>query len=132
MAYFENDDGAASKSKDAERASGFMPLFPTETRGDGRLKANNVPDDSKQGQVSSKRKASCANCGFLLDLNRDDVSGGSDDGNGAGGTITTTTQSITLPGGVSYTEYSPSQAFSKGSGCPLCFSRNGSQGGKVE
>lgn len=127
MSYFETDDGAAAKPRRPEESVGFAPLFPSETRGDGKLRANNKESGGLLGSGSFKKKVSCSNCGFMLDLNRDDVSGGSDSGNGAGGRIAVETVSLTQPGGETYTEYSPDQSFAKGGGCPMCFSKNGSK-----
>lgn len=62
----------------------------------------------------------------MNDLVSVDHSGGSLDGNGAGGSIATATSTITLPNGTTHTENYGTQTANKNSGCALCFSKNSS------
>lgn len=102
----------------------FEDFFPYESRGDGKMRGNNIRDGSAQGKGSFIRKVSCRICGFMTDINKNDHSGGSIDGNGAGGLITTATATWTLPNGTVAKENYGSQVYNVGSGCPLCFSKN--------
>jgi hypothetical protein len=104
----------------------FEDLWPSETKGDGLVVANNVRDGSAQGKGSLVSKAHCRLCGFPNDLSRVDHSGGSLDGNGAGGAITTATASSYPTGGDTHTEAYGDQAYRNASGCALCFSKNSS------
>jgi hypothetical protein len=102
--------------------------FPSETKGDGLLRKNNIRTGALQGPGSFKRKVKCQICGHLVDIQKVDHSGGSDDGNGAGGKITVTTNDIKdKDGNVIGTEYVPDQKYSKNAGCPLCFSKHSSK-----
>lgn len=99
-------------------------LWPTETSGNGKYRKNNLRTGSAQGEGTLKRKAQCKQCGFLIDAATNDHSGGSLDGNGAGGQIVLSFNVVSVSGGGSYTEYVGDQIYNKGSGCPGCFSRN--------
>lgn len=109
----------------------FEEIWPTESRGDGIIVANNFRTGAAQGKSSMIRKAHCRLCGFPNDLVAVDHSGGSIDGLGAGGGITTQVASAPLAmsavnykGPTTHTENAGTQAFKKGSGCALCFSKN--------
>jgi hypothetical protein len=99
-------------------------FWPTESRGDGKVRKNNARTGAAQGKSSLIRKAPCRLCGWLNDLTAIDHSGGSLDGEGAGGSITTATASVTLLNGTVHTENYGTQALRKNSGCALCFSKN--------
>ncbi len=102
----------------------FDQLWPTESRGDGKVRRNNVHTGSAQGKSNLVRKAPCQLCGFPNDLTAVDHSGGSLDGEGAGGAITSTLVSAPVTGGGVHTEYVGTQALRLNSGCALCFSKN--------
>lgn len=109
----------------------FDDLWPTETRGDGKLVANNLRTGAAQGKSSMVRKAHCVLCGFPNDLVRIDHSGGSIDGLGAGGQVTTSTVSAPVSSvglhdlsNGKHTENIGTQAYRNASGCALCFSKN--------
>lgn len=108
----------------------FVDLWPTESRGDGNVRKNNARDGSAQGKGALLRKAPCRLCGWPNDLVRVDHSGGSIDGNGAGGAITTSTQTANTSGAtrtggvVTHSENVGTQVASNGAGCALCFSKN--------
>lgn len=102
----------------------FDDLWPSETYGDGQLVANNSNTGAAQGKSNMIRKAHCRLCGFPNDASSIDHTGGSLDGNGAGGAITNTTSSWTLPNGTTATETYGTQAYNMASGCALCFSKN--------
>ncbi len=104
----------------------FEDLWPSETRGNGVVVKNNTRDGSAQGKGSFIRKAHCRMCGFPTDLTTNDHSGGSIDGNGAGGGIAVATATVTLPNGTIHTENYGTQTYNKAAGCPLCFSKNSS------
>lgn len=122
----EKDYGLAMPSGNRD-TTGFEEVFPTETKGDGRVVENNLKTGGEQGRGSSKRKVKCKQCGFPFDVSKNDTSGGSSQGDGAGGVITSTTKTVTLENGDTFTEYYGDQAYKKGGGCPLCFSKNGAQ-----
>ena len=107
----------------------FAPVWPSETAGRGRIVSNNRSTGAGQGKPSFKRKVHCRQCGFPADLNRDDNSGGSEDGNGGVGAITYTTSTITDRYGNTYTVASRDSAMRKGGGCPFCGSKNYSREG---
>lgn len=102
----------------------FEPLWPSATKGNGRVVSNNSKNGGAQGKASIILKAHCRLCGFPNDTNLVDHLGGSLDGNGAGGGITTATATTTLASGATHTENYGTQAYNKGSGCALCFSKN--------
>jgi hypothetical protein len=123
------DQGAFNRRgdvKDAVEVPEFEDLWPSETKGDGRVVANNARTGAAQGKANFTRKAHCQMCGYPVDLNANDHSGGSPDGNGAGGVVTKSVASATLPNGTVHTEAVGSQAYNKGAGCPMCFSKNSS------
>ncbi len=102
-----------------EVGADFENVFPTGTKGNGKVVANNKISGAGQGKGSPKRKVRCKMCGFLVDSSKNDSSGGSLDGNGAGGTITSISDGFGGQAG--------DQAYKKSSGCPLCFSKNNTQ-----
>lgn len=102
----------------------FEDLWPSESRGDGKVKANNSRDGSAQGKGSFIRKASCRLCGFVNDLSGIDHSGGSLDGNGAAFVAATGVARVTLPNGTVHTENYGTPGTRVGSGCALCASKN--------
>lgn len=109
----------------------FLDLWPSETRGDGNVRKNNANTGGAQGKGTLLRKAPCRLCGFINDLSAIDHSGGSIDGEGAGGGITVATVSfpVSAPVGIGGAptvamENIGTQAYRKNSGCALCFSRN--------
>lgn len=110
---------------------GFENIWPTETRGNGVVRKNNLITGAAQGKGSLIRKAPCRLCGFPNDLTAIDHSGGSIDGEGAGGQITTSTVSfpVSAPQDVvgqitTSTENIGTQSLRRGAGCALCFSKN--------
>lgn len=111
-----------------EKFVGFeaYDVFPSETKGDGLPIKNNIKTGSRQGMGSSKRKVRCQICGFPVDINMVDHSGGSPEGDGAGGEIKTTEQQVEHNGFV-YTIRNPDQEYIKGGGCPFCFSKHSSR-----
>lgn len=126
VSFFKRDNGEAYKGKGGEDAApGFAPTYPTESKGDGRVRPNNIRTGAGQGAGTVKRKVRCKQCGFLMDLSKNDYSGGSLDGAGAGGAISKTTNTVTLTNGDTLTEYTGDQRAKKGAGCPMCFSKNG-------
>lgn len=100
-------------------------MFPSDSAGDGLLVPNNVITGATQGIGSFRRKAHCKQCGFLLDLFRDDTTGGSLDGNGAI-SVAKETRTYVTSGGTTVTEYVGVSSSGKGAGCPHCGSKNGS------
>lgn len=113
---------------------GFEDIWPTETRGDGKLKKNNVNTGGAQGKGTLLRKLSCRLCGFIFDASAVDHSGGSIDGEGAGGAVATATVSfpVSAPPSINgvvttATENIGTQAYRKNAGCPLCFSKDGTK-----
>lgn len=121
-------------TKDRERAfwrayhSGQEPewqdIFPSESKGNGQVAKNNKRTGAAQGRSSLVRKAKCRLCGFPNDLSRVDHSGGSLDGNGAGGDVNTSIQTSVTASGVTHTEAVGEQAYRNNSGCALCFTKN--------
>lgn len=103
---------------------GFADEWPSETRGDGKVRRNNSHTGAAQGKGTLLRKAPCRLCGFLNDLTAIDHSGGSIDGQGAGGGITTATVTYTVTDGTTATENTGTQALRRGSGCCFCFTKN--------
>lgn len=83
-------------------------VYPTETAGDGKIRSNNIHTGGQQGKISGIYKARCQICGFPLDVSKNDTSGGSLDGDGAGGAV----------------DANGDQAYRHGAGCPLCFSKH--------
>lgn len=99
-------------------------LFPTRTSGSGRVRRNSANDGSGQGRGSSKRIASCQQCGFPNDIRRIDIKGGDLSGDGARGAITKTTVTGTTLAGASTSDVRNFAAARKGGGCAFCFSKN--------
>lgn len=114
------------------RAKGTVPsadlsaveLWPTESKGNGKVVKNNQRTGAAQGKSNLIRKAHCRLCGFPNDITIVDHSGGSLDGEGAGGAITSTLVSAPVSGGGTHTEYVGLQAYRTAAGCALCFSKN--------
>lgn len=108
----------------------FDEQWPTETKGDGKLVANNFRTGAAQGKSSMVRKAHCMLCGWPNDIARIDHSGGSLDGLGAGGGIVTQTVSANTSATnnvgkpIKHTENIGTQSYRNASGCSLCFSKN--------
>jgi hypothetical protein len=121
------DNGEAFGPISDKDPRGFSDLFPTDTKGDGCLRPNNVRTGAAQGKGGFKRKVRCQQCGFLTNLNAVDYSGGSLDGAGAGGQITDTNDVGYDNQGTAITEAGGNQALKKGAGCPFCFSKNSSK-----
>lgn len=112
----------------------FDDLWPSETRGNGNLKKNNVNTGGAQGKGTLLRKLSCRLCGFIFDATAVDHSGGSLDGEGAGGSVATATSTwnTSAPPSITGQVYTASetygtQAYRKNAGCPLCFTKNGTR-----
>lgn len=110
---------------------GFEDLWPSESRGNGNVRRNNANTGGAQGKGTLLRKAPCRLCGFVNDLTAIDHSGGSIDGEGAGGAVATATVSFPVSGPpdilgntVTATENIGTQAVRKNAGCALCFSKN--------
>ena len=135
----EKDYGDPALPITEQDPRGFSDMFPTETRGDGLLRPNNVRTGAAQGKGGWKKKVRCQQCGFLVNINAVDYSGGSLDGSGAGGAITqsadvgtmnngdTTDSGMTDDTGLPNTHNVGEQAAKKGAGCPFCFSKNSSK-----
>lgn len=100
------------------KADFFPAMFPTPTKGSGRIRANNLRRSLNPATnvVSERQKLPCAQCGFLCDLTRQAPSGGDLGGDGAfaGSTIDSDTSA----------GYSGEGNIQPGSGCPLCGSKN--------
>lgn len=91
----------------------FAELWPSETAGDGRVRAPYLKREDGQGGARLRRRVGCRHCGFPgADLDRHDSSGGSLAGNGAGGSVTEQSNG------------DGDQAYNSGGGCPMCFSKN--------
>ena len=98
----------------------MQSVWPSETAGDGKIRRQYLKLEDGQGGGLKLRRVSCRNCGFPgADLVRHDHSGGSLDGNGAGGAI-----SLQSNGDGTQQEGDGNQTYSVGGGCPLCFSKN--------
>jgi len=135
----EKDYGSDAKFIPETNPMGFSDVFPSETKGDGLLRPNNTRTGAAQGRGGFKKKVRCQICGFLVDLNKVDYSGGSFDGSGAGGVITqsvdvgtmnngdTTDSGMTDDVGNPNTHNVGEQALKKGAGCPFCLSKNSSK-----
>ncbi len=127
-----NDDGTKNRERAFWRAyhPGAEPEWhepwPTESRGNGVVVKNNRRTGAAQGKSSLIRKAHCRLCGFPNDLSRVDHSGGSLDGDGAGGEINSVLESAPVTGGGTHTEYAGEQAYRTNAGCSLCLSKNSS------
>lgn len=105
----------------------FVDLWPSATRGDGKVVANNRRTGGRQGKSNLIRKAHCRQCGYPTDLSMNDSSGGSLDGNGAC-YVSSVGVATTYPsGGGTHTENYGQPANRMGAGCPLCGSKNSSK-----
>lgn len=137
--FAQKDDGAPAFPIREKDPRGFIDVFPSETRGDGLIRPNNTRTGAAQGKGGWKRKVRCQQCGFLTNIAQNDYSGGSLDGQGAGGAITksadvgtmnngdTTDSGMTDDVGNADQHYVGTQAYRKGAGCPFCFSKNSSK-----
>lgn len=123
----EKDNGQRANYIPDSNPMGFTNSFPTETRGDGLMRENNSRTGAAQGKGGFKKKVRCQQCGFLVNLNAVDYSGGSLDGSGAGGDINIVSDTGTMLNGDTYTDTHGEQALKKGAGCPFCFSKNSSR-----
>lgn len=114
--------------KDSDSDLG-TPMFPSPTRGSGRVRPNSRRDGSGQGRGSSKRMVPCQQCGFLNDIRKIDTRGGSgeENGNGGYGPVTATTETGTLLNGSTFSETYGVQSVRKGAGCAFCGSKNSSK-----
>lgn len=114
--------------KDVDSELG-APMFPTSTRGSGRVRANSRRDGSGQGRGSSKRMVPCQQCGFVNNIRAIDTRGGSgeENGNGGYGPVTKTTETGTLLNGSTFSETFGTQSVNKGAGCAFCGSKNSSK-----
>lgn len=110
--------------KDKVELIEFDEVFPSPTKGNGQLVSNNYKTGAAQGRSSFIRKAKCQQCGFPVDLSRVDHTGGSLDGNGAGGNIIPTTTNYTYPNGTPLSITAGNQEYQTNAGCPFCFSKN--------
>ena len=107
------------------RSDGFFkPMFPSSSRGDGLVRANSAKTGKGQGKGGTHQRGHCKQCRAVNDFKAIDTSGGSNNGNGARGTVTKTTATGTLLGGGSCTETYGAAALKKGGGCWLCHSKN--------
>ena len=102
----------------------FDDVFPSETRGGGKLASNNLRTGAAQGRSNLIRKAACQQCGFPADQTKVDHSGGSIDGSGAVGSITPHAQTVVLPNGTPVAYRWGEANYRTNSGCPLCSSKN--------
>lgn len=102
----------------------FQDLWPSETRGDGKVVKNNQRDGSAQGKGSLIKKAHCRLCGFPNDLISIDHSGGSLDGNGACYLVSSGTVTYGTVGDGTATETYGNPGVRPGAGCALCGSKN--------
>ncbi len=115
----------------SENSPGWVDLWPSETRGDGRVRKNNANTGGAQGKGTLLRKAPCRLCGFVNDLSAVDHSGGSIDGEGAGGAVATAVVSAptSAPPDIlgnlfTHSEAIGTQTARKNAGCALCFTKN--------
>lgn len=135
----EKDYGQPAYPINERDPRGFSDSFPTETRGDGLARPNNTRTGAAQGKGGWRRKVRCQQCGFLVNIQQVDYSGGSLDGQGAGGVVNksadvgtmnngdTTDSGMTDDVGNPNTHQVGDQALRKGAGCPFCFSKNSSK-----
>lgn len=123
----EKDYGQPANPITEKDPRGFNDVFPSETKGDGLMRPNNFRTGAAQGRGGFKRKVKCQQCGFLVNINAVDYSGGSLDGFGAGGAINQVSDTGIMNNGSTYTDTHGEQALKKGAGCPFCFSKNSSK-----
>ena len=121
------DQELAFQRKDTTEDVPFSDVWPSETAGNGQPVSNNTHTGAAQGKPSIFRKVKCRQCGYPMDAARNDHSGGSLDGNGAGGSVSTATNSYTPSGGGTASDPGGTQTYRQGAGCPLCFSKNSAQ-----
>ena len=121
----------ADRVKVSNEDPGWEDLWPTETRGDGNVRKNNANTGGAQGKGTLLRKAPCRLCGFVNDLTAIDHSGGSIDGEGAGGAIAlgSSTWNTSAPPSIlgntfTATESYGTQSYRRNGGCGLCLSKN--------
>lgn len=138
MAENGSDSDRLNKYEDRLRVAngdpGFLDIWPTETRGNGRVRKNNSNTGGAQGKGTLLRKAPCRLCGMVNDLSAIDHSGGSLDGEGAGGAIAlgASTWNTSAPPSITGQTYTASesygtQAYRRNAGCCLCFSKDSSK-----
>ena len=108
--------------------------FPSPTARSGKVRRNSARDARGQGRGNPDRMVHCSQCGFVFDKKRVDTSGGTRSGNAGYGPVTKTVgDAVTDIAGDSYvddgtvTRYKGvgEQTVKKGSGCPMCGSKNG-------
>jgi hypothetical protein len=75
-------------------------------------KARIMHNSERQGKKSKHEFVTCKQCGYRVDKNVTDHTGGTQDDNGGYGPIT------------KYSDGHGEQVVKKGSGCPLCGSKN--------
>lgn len=110
---------------------GFEDVWPSESRGDGKIRKNNSRTGGAQGKGTLLRKAPCQLCGFINDLNAIDHTGGSLDGNGAysNPVPAVATSPVSGPPSIlgaiaTHTENYADQTLGKNNGCGNCGSKN--------
>lgn len=110
---------------------GFADLWPSESRGDGKIRKNNIRTGGAQGKGTLLRKAPCKLCGFPGDLNAIDHTGGSLDGKGGYGEVTPLVATSPVSGppdilgnSVTHTENYGDQTIGINNGCALCGTKN--------
>ncbi len=114
----------AEYQSSSEDSDGFSKMFPSSTGRDGRLRPNSRKRGAGQGKTSSKLIGYCKNCGFPINRNSVDHSGGSYLGDGGYGALTKDTATGTLLNGNTFTDEWGDRDVNKGSGCPMCGSKN--------
>jgi len=106
--------------------------YPSPTAHDGRFRANSARSGKGQGRGSPHRFVECKQCGFTVDKTVTDSSGGTESGNGGYGKVTKTAGTgVTNVDSDLYTDGTSTkypgvgeQTAKKGSGCPMCGSKN--------
>jgi hypothetical protein len=93
----------------------FRKIFPSRSRGSGAFLKNSINTGGGQGITPPTLYAECKICGFILDTNVTDTSGGSWGAQGGYGEITVTETEFSLFG---------DSDVRKGSGCPFCGTKN--------
>lgn len=95
-------------------------------------KANPVSNSGGQGEKSKHDWVTCKQCGYCVDKNSNDHSGGTLSGNGGYGPVTKTvgdsvadlTTDTFTDGSTTRNMGVGNQVVKKGAGCPLCGSKN--------
>ncbi len=111
------------------------PLFPSPSAGDGKVRPNSARSGKGQGKGAATRYVTCKHCGFTVDSNTVDHSGGTQDGNMGYSEVTKTADdavgvtdlvSDSYVDGGTITRFPGEgyQSVKKGAGCPLCGSKN--------